>query len=273
MFLGSSTMNFGVDGEQIETAHPDLQVRVKALPGFSILQYQMLADYVVEQRPDTLVCWISEYDFFHEQQVPANRLRFIATLKQTWQLVKILGLTQLWQDRGEVADISVGPMISFWRDRDLLKQLAVYRLWTQYDISTQQQQEIETKPDDVLEHVARIKKTMMRSEFVEVGFESFERFAATVVENDIKLYVFEGITHPVAMSAYDPNGVFRSETRNRLRTLADRLDFVYVDESELPEFKAGDFADVVHFNEGARWRFSAFLADYFGKQPLGKKSE
>lgn len=262
MLLGSSQVNLGIDGELLAARNPELQARVKALPGFSILQYQMLTAYVLKQKPDSVVCWISEYDMFYEQQIPANRLRYFATFDQTLQLSKLIGLKRLWLNRGEMADISFACVMSFWKDRDMLRELLINRLWTPVDISPGTRQGNEAEHEAFWQHVNTLKENIQRTDFVEVNFDSFKLFAQALVENGIMLYVFEGIIHPEAMSAYDPGSAFRCETRNRLRSMADRMGFCYVDESQLPAFNTNDFADVFHLNDKACKRFTCFLSDY-----------
>lgn len=262
MLLGSSQVNLGIDGELLAARNPELQARVKALPGFSILQYQMLTAYVLKQKPDSVVCWISEYDMFYEQQIPANRLRYFATFDQTLQLSKLIGLKRLWLNRGEMADISFACVMSFWKDRDMLRELLINRLWTPVDISTGNRQGNEAEHEAFWQHVNTLKENIQRTDFVEVNFDSFKLFAQAIVASGIKLYVLEGIMHPEAMSAYDPDGTFRRETRNRLQSMADRRGFCYVDESQLPAFNTNDFADVFHLNDKARKRFTCFLSDY-----------
>ncbi len=260
LFLGSSQVNKGVDGKLLAAKSPELQVRVKALPGFSILQYQMLTDDIIKQKPDLIACWISEFDTFREQQIPANRLRYFATFYQTLQLSKLMGMKRLWHNRGQMADVYFASFMTFWCDRDMFKKLILDFWWPCLPF---QKNNIETGNEAFLQHVKSLGRNIQQTDLVETNFDSLELFAKAIVKNGIKLYILEGINHPVAMPIYDPGSTFRRETRNRLRSMADRIGFCYVDESQIPVFDASDFADVVHLNDEARNRFTCFLADYF----------
>jgi len=253
VLLGSSQMDYAVDERLLAEALPGARVKKRWLSGFSILQYLVVAPEVLEQRPTAIVCWLSEFDAFREDRLPTNRLRFFSRAATLTLLAKILGPAECWGNRAQLADMTFASLAPLWRDRDLLRVL-FRKFWWRLPTA-----EPEPRMADVIAREREnIRRAVRRTRLVEVNFRSFRRFAQMVTAQGVRLFVFEGSTHPDGTSIYDPG--FRPETRRRLERMAREVGFVYVPEEQMPRFSRRDFESIYHLNGPARRRFTHFLA-------------
>ena len=74
------------------------------------------------------------------------------------------------------------------------------------------------------------------------------KFAESLRERGIELWVFEGMTNPLATAVYDPDSELRMEARERFSAMASRREFQYISSSAMPAFTESDFADALHLN-------------------------
>jgi hypothetical protein len=259
--LGSSQMNFAVDQDRLQTALPEKTVAKRALPGLGIMQYALLGDQLIERGASCAVCWISDFDAFREEAIPANRLRYFATLKNTRELAQVLGIAESWRNRGALADMFAAALCPLWRDRDVISRVAkdfwrpLGRMNAMDDPSTG------SNPSGSHDKQgAHLERLIRRTRLLEANFRSFNRFADTLSNHGVALVVFEGHTNPEAMANVNP--AFRSETRQRIHRMAGIAGFTYVDETDMPALTAADFQDAYHLNDEARKRFTLYLADF-----------
>jgi len=252
VLLGSSQMESAVDEHLLAEGLPGVRVKKKWLRGFSIVQYLVVAPEVLEQRPAAIVCWLSEFDAFREERLPTNRLALFSRPATLATLASTLGPAECWLNRAELADMAFAALVPLWRDRDLLR-VFFRRFWWRLP-------EVEPKPrmaDVIARERENIRRAVRRTRLVEANFRSFRRFAEVVTAHGVRLFVFEGSTHPDGTSIYDPS--FRPETRRRLERMAREVGFEYVPEERMPRFSRADFRDIYHLNTLARARFTRFL--------------
>lgn len=254
--VGSSQMNFAVDAEMLSRQLPQVRVQKRCLPGFGVMQYAMVAPELLDRRADIVVCWLSEFDTFRDDRVPANRLRAFARWPQVWRLSLTLGQRESWRNRVEMSDLALASLMPFWRDRDLLRRLALHFWWRGQDGA--QGQPPKWMGGDADRQRANLARSIRRTRLVAANFRAFRSFVRHVTSRGIRVLVFEGATNALYTSAYDPR--FRVETRERLQDMAREERFVYVDEGQMPVFGAGDFCDAYHLNRQARRRFTTYLA-------------
>ena len=254
LFIGSSQMNFAVDAKQFAAARPDARIRKKTLPGFSASHY-VLAERELDLRPnDLVVCWLSEFDFFREDELPANRLRTSSSLGSFPALLGSLG-ARCVANLEPLMDLFAASVLSAWRQRDLYRALSLNFWWR----SNTRSEAVFQRPEesDIERQGQNLIHSVRRGTLLDANFDSFKKFATQLRAKKVGLLVVEGQTHPISAKLYDPE--FREETRKRLRLMAERERFTYLDESVLPIFGSHDFADVYHLNSNACLRFTEFL--------------
>ena len=115
--VGSSQINAVVDVDQLaqETGR---YVEKNALAGFGPIQYGYHWPRIVERKPDVIICWLSEFDFYREDAVPANRLRWAGDLRATATLMSQLSPLEAFENRGALADLAASSACPLWRHRE-----------------------------------------------------------------------------------------------------------------------------------------------------------
>lgn len=262
ILLGSSQVNMAMDPIILSEHINKTSISKYALPGFGIMQYLMVAPYLLKMKPDAVVCWLSEFDTYREELLPSNRLRSFSSAEQFWALSGLLKQDQIWKNRSELMDIMMGAATPIWRDRDLLRRLAFKFWWRSRIVVNQKPINTVVHQKKVDNHIENLKTSIQRTGLVEANFLAFDLFSRILIHNGISLYVFEGVTNPDATSRYDPDGNMRLDTRERFEKMAKATGFKYIRASKMPAFEVNDFADAVHLNARARERFSTYLASY-----------
>ena len=103
-------------------------------------------------------------------------------------------------------------------------------------------------------------------------FEAFAQFAKTITDAKIRLIVIEGESHPDTMNAYPLE--FRTETRQRLQSMSEKVGFQYADDGQRPSFDESDWRDAVHLNTNGRRRLTRYVASLIDKNsPDDTRSE
>jgi hypothetical protein len=265
-FIGSSQTYQGVDLNLLQRECKTLNCEKNTLAGFGPMQYPFLLNRIQEREFDTVVCHLSEFDFFREDSVPVNRLRWAASTQGVASLLATLSPQQKWANRGEMADLTFAAVVPLWRQRDHFRR-TVFGYWWKKSDPPITEPEAETRLADasaLSEAIGFLKQNIGHKDLVEANFESFEQFARNVHRQNIELIVLEGFVHPEARAAYDRDGL-QKNTRKRLSEMAAENGFSYLNESQLPELTATDFADAYHVNEVGRQKLSAFLGSYLSQ--------
>ena len=272
--VGSSQINLGVNSDQLSTVL-DADVVKFCLPGMVPLQYQALADSIAEQDLDVVVCWLSEFDFFREQNVPASRLRWSSTRRNVAALSQLLSRRQLWENRANLADLCTASCAPTWTQRELF-QLLAKRFWWRFDSEeesmTDAEKQIGAKIADQEKGVQNARKNIKRTDLLDVNFLAFADFHRTVTRNGATLLVLEGETHPETMQAYPAE--YRAETRERLTSMSEELEFelVHADRRQV-QFSAEDWIDAVHLNKDATRRLTECVASNVKRIVQTKRSQ
>ncbi|MEZ5942736.1 MAG: hypothetical protein R3C18_15185 [Planctomycetaceae bacterium] len=263
--VGSSQMYQSTDLDLLAELTSD-DFEKNCLAGFGPMQYPWLINRILERKPDVIVCWLSEFDFYRETAVPTGRLRWAATNKQTCELFNELSPRQRWDNRGEFVDLTLASNIPLWRQREHVRQSLLYYWWNlSRPAKAVQGSEVDVLAQSVgLEGaIENLSENVRRTPFVDINFSSFRRFVQELSDNDIKLLVFEGQLHPGTHVAYD--SAFHQEVDERLRRMSDELNFHYVSGEDLLRLQVDDFADGYHTNDAGREKWSRFVAEVINK--------
>ncbi|MCA9079632.1 MAG: hypothetical protein KDA58_03695 [Planctomycetaceae bacterium] len=230
------------------------------LAGFGPMQYPWLSDRLLERRPDVVVCWLSEFDFYREESIPTSRLAWAASPRGVVRLASLLAPSQLWRGRGELADLSLAATVPVWRLRDHLRRTALGYWWnvSRPADGAGDQQVVLAESAGLAGAIENLQENVGRTSFREVNFRSFAMFADRLHEAGIELIVFEGQLHPVAAQSLDP--AFHLETRQRLQELASQHYFQYLSGDDVLTLTVDDFADAYHTNAVGRERWTRFVA-------------
>jgi hypothetical protein len=282
--VGSSQINLGTDISHLSADCSKVTFDKKCLPAFGPLQYQWLKDRFVDANTRLVVCWLSEFDFFRDDELPVNRLAWSASPVKCvqlsemirWPLLDLSGRIRTlyqrekwsphyddhWDLRGSFVDLWIAAILPIWRDRDHWRR-AIFTYWwdarQQPAVSSNREVSQVALPADIAIGREFLGSYVGRKRLVEVNFLAFRRFAEDLDRAGVGLLVVEGTSHPDAMTGCDPQ--LRVETRHRLRAMSLEFDFTYLDEQQMPRFVAEDFLDSVHLNDAGCFRFSRFLAD------------
>lgn len=279
--VGSSQIYQGTDAALLVKECPLITVEKRCLAGFGPMQYPWLQDRILTPKPRLLVCWLSEFDFFREDDLPVNRLRWASTLDGCRRLESAVDLPTVaiserwesishgenwhphyrddWSMRGGYADLLMAAVNPLWRVRDHVRRV-VFGYW--WDVSRSSVESTEDGPQlaqssEMSEARESLRMNVGQKRMVETNFRSFRMFAEELQLRGISLLVLEGSSHPEA-TAVNPSE-FRVETRQRLRAMSQEVQFNYREENAMPRFQSGDFADAYHLNTAGRQRLSEFL--------------
>jgi len=278
--VGSSQMYQGTDLDILARDCPGTAFEKNCLAGFGPIQYPWLEERLASRGFGRIVCWLSEFDFFRDDELPANRLRWSATFsgcnrlwvaadrplldaRTRWAAIAqgsnwVAQTDDHWDWRATYADLTFAAFVPVWRERDHIRRAAFHYWWNSATPSKHQL-------EPVLDHSAdwdlareNLQRNIGRKRLVELNFAAFRLFAQRMNASGIELIVCEGTTDPRVTSAYDSQ--YRIETRKRLAAMSKDVGFTYLDCDQLPQFTESDFADPYHLNGRGRTRFSEFLA-------------
>jgi hypothetical protein len=279
--VGSSQIYAATDLAVLQTMAPEVRFQKQCLAGFGPMQYPWLVERILAHRPHVVVCWLSEFDFYREDEWPVNRLRWASSLAGLQRLitatdVPVIDLTarietmkmgrnwggtyhDLWTQRGAAADLTLAAVSPIWRNRDHLRQTLFGYWWDRSRPPTHSTPAVALAESADLD-LARenLKQNMGRKTHVATNFRSFEQFVTRLKEHQIDVVIIEGETHPEALAVCDP--AWRIDTRQRLIALSDLLELRYIPAESRTSFTVADFADPYHLNTAAQERFSRDLA-------------
>lgn len=259
--VGSSQTYQGFDLQQLHAECPQFTFEKNTLAGFGPMQYPFLADRLSERGFDIIVCQLSEFDFFREDFVPDNRLRWAASLDGTISVASTLTSDQQWANRGTLAEMTFASVVPLWRQRDHFRRTLFGYWWKKSDPPAASNHDTARLADAPGLEIAitYLKENVGHKSLVAANFKSFELFANRLQQQNVRMIVIEGLVHPQARAAYDTDDL-QQKTRQRLITMAAEQNFQYFDQTQLPSFTAADFADAYHLNKTGRIRLSSFLA-------------
>jgi hypothetical protein len=252
VFLGSSQINKNVD-EHLVSQTLGVPVEKDILPALHPMQYLAMVKEVSKRRPATVVCFLSEFDFYREGGVPTNRLRGVTYhLSTVLQIMKTLSLRQVWGSRAQLTDLAFAAICPLWRNREEFR-IAIFDMWHRSgDLKADEAGVAEVQ-------IAGLRKSIQSTSYVESNFIAFHVFAKHLIQNGINLLVVEGFSRSDVMDLY--SGTYREETRDKLTRMASDLGFTYIPEQEMPIFDFHEFSDGVHLNQNGSSRFSQYIAD------------
>jgi hypothetical protein len=253
-FVGSSQINLGIDEKLVVSRLVNVRTEKFCLPGMVPLQYLLFQNSLQKKEAKVVICWLSEFDFFREHKVPANRLRWNMSLPLWFEYNSLLSGSEKYRNRVEMVDLLSGSLSSMWRQRELWQMFA-FRFWWQFDPQEERASEAEKQIGARLANLAQgrenLKRNIQRTEMIEINFSAFEDFASRLNQQGVQMIVIEGECHPQAM--FDYPSEFRDETQKRLQTLSARYGFLYFTEEQRPAFPDRLWADALHLTpEGSK---------------------
>lgn len=275
--IGSSQVYAGFDAQELCKEIAAERVEKDCLAGFGPLQYPMLISRIDERGFNEIVCWISEFDMFRDDEVPTNRLRWAANPAGLCRLWSVLSNGERWQNRASLADIGLASCVPAWRLREDFQRVILGYWW---DIGRPKDSEpapagtVLAVSGDLEDAKLTLRQNVRRTELVDANFKSFRLFAEHFVKNRVTLVVLEGESHPQVMTVYPAE--FRKETRRRLTEMAAEVGFDYVTQEKLPPVDAADFSDGYHLNDRGRGKMTRalgqLLREQSGAEPLSEQS-
>lgn len=271
--VGSSQVNLGVDELVLSEEIGDAVVQKLCLPGMVPFQYMALSQDLADIRFDVVVCWLSEFDFYREREIPTTRIRWCMTPDVVEDLSTVVGLKQRWANRGAFADLWTASRNPIWRQKDLIRTL-IFRTWWRFDEDIHDfdsdEQKVGARLADREQGVTNARSNIQHTVLVDANFDAFELFSRRLVTAGTRLVVVEGESHPETMAVYPFE--FREETRRRLTDLSTEIGFDLVFSSERVQFNDDDWKDAVHLNEQGRIRFTNWLGAYLRHSLLNSKT-
>lgn len=258
--IGSSQTYQGYNLELLNDQRPKMTFEKNTLAGFGPLQYPFLWPRIAEREFDIIVCQLSEFDFFREDSVPVNRLRWASSRDGVETVTYSLTPDQQWVNRGELADLAFAAAVPLWRQRDHFRRTAFGYWWNRSappESDNESTKKLAPAPqlDTAIDY---LKKNIGHKELVNANFRAFEQFANILHSHGIRLFVVEGQVHPAARAAYDRDNL-QLQTRGRLTDMSESAQFEYFNSEQMPEFEAEDFADAYHLNSAGSQKLSTFL--------------
>jgi hypothetical protein len=219
----------------------------------------MMVPALKDQNARLVIVLLSEFDVFRDQRMPTERMRYFGEWPEKVELIGLMPSSLIWANRSELVDLMFADVTPLWRDRDLYRVLALSTWWKapakQSEVKDEKQ-----RYNAILDHGNALKTSISRTRLLELNFGAFEKFAESLRDQGIELWVFEGMTNPLATAVYDPNSELRTEARERFTAMAEKSGFQYVSAASIPTFTETDFADALHLNTSAIQRFTDFIS-------------
>lgn len=266
--VGSSQTNQGFNLDVLQAESTDFDFEKNCLAGFGPMQYPFLQGRIGERGFQTIVCQLSEFDFYREDEVPLTRLRWSASLVGTAAIASTLTHKQRWENRGAIADLVFASAAPLWRLREHFRR-TLFGYWWNKSLPAPGERPHANAPTRLAntpgleQAIEFLKQNIGHKKLVQANFASFELFAKQQRENGVNLVVVEGQVHPQARAAYDNR--LQQTTRKWLTEMAAEYEFSYFDSEHMPAFTANDFADAYHLNEQGQKKISSFLAEKLEK--------
>ncbi|MBI3866660.1 MAG: hypothetical protein HY290_32670 [Planctomycetia bacterium] len=258
--VGSSQVYAGFDLAQLAAGIPHSSVEKNCLAGFGPVQYPMLIGRLDERDFSAVVCMISAFDMFREDELPVNRLCWSANARGLQRLLSIMPNKTVWRERSGAGDLAFSCCCPMWRLREHFHRTSLEYWW---DVSKPPERAaangelvlaISVRLDEAKDS---IRRNVQRTEYVDVNFDAFRLFARHLCDKGITLIVFEGQLHPDLEPIYPKK--FRTETVERMKEMAQSVGFDYVVREDLPPLNISDFADGYHVNEAGRQKLTHAL--------------
>ena len=186
--VGSSQMNQGADLKLLAEAFPEDRFRKNCLAGFGPMQYSFLQRRLSESSFDTIICHLSEFDFFREDSVPVSRLRWASDSNGIHRLWTALSSENRWSNRGELADLWFAAHVPLWRHRDHFRRVFSDYWWKTTNTAAGSDTTARLADAPALqEAIGFLRQNVGHRKLVETNFRMFEQFADFCQKNNVLL--------------------------------------------------------------------------------------
>ncbi len=259
--VGSSQVAAGFDRDMMSDALGNSSAELGLVLGMTPPQYLMLAENVNRQRFDVVVCYLSEFDFYRDEGITAERLAWGAAPGFATDLASQATSQQLFRDRSEFAWISLAQWSTLWRHREHLRN-TLFHWWEDLRSHRESHANVVDMIASQADASAETLETLRAAdhEYLGANFWSFQQFCNKVSARGTAIIIIEGACHSEVMSEF-PNAA-RRQTRQTLREIASGCGATYLAEDQIPSFSDSDFVDGTHLGAVGRERLTRFLVDH-----------
>jgi len=250
LLMGSSQVLNGVDVQLLRELLQPMPVIRRAMFGMSPLKMLSMLAYVPFHRGDICVQYLSEFDFTNQKEFPFDWFRPYASWETLPDVLACIPRSvQLRHWRQEV-DYLLAATFESWRDRDFLRQIAFHGVGRSTSSGT------ENLPPDPAGLVTHAQGALF---FSVAEQNAFQLFLQQLVEQDVRLLIFEGDVNPAILSRdrLQAKQIVRGELQDIARK--DGYTYISIQEQGLG-LSAEHWLDMTHLNEIGRDRLTRRIA-------------
>lgn len=256
---GSSQVHTQLDHRQLnQELGPGYYVADLGFPSSRAYDFVLLQEGLASQKPEVIVCYLSELNFFNTALSDGFPLFF--TCKDAPEFLRLGGKPSWsWQ---KFAFGLLGDVLPVFRLRDLFAERLLGN-----ELADLPQRERNAALGMDLERRAReAAPGFQEDEQSRFCMDSFEKFVANCGARHCRVVLCCGQLNPILERQLSPS--LRPKMISYLQSLASRYENVtIVKEQELPRQSDQDYEDLTHVDSSARKRFTTAMAGILEKLP------
>jgi hypothetical protein len=220
-------------------------------------------DWLDAERGDTLILYLSEFDFSGEDRLVMDWMRPLASPRGAADVLRALPASEIHAQWRSLTDLWCSAISELWRLRDYTSHMLFHPLGPIEPVESG-----DTSP--LREQERLYKEGTARPEINHARLRALERAVARLQARGVSVVIFEGQVNPSMRNA---NGErLRAQTREQLASLAARHPIVFVPVSEQKvSIDPSDWLDGTHMNADGRRKFTDFVARALRDQEAGAR--
>lgn len=223
-------------------------------PGMGPLDYYLHSDTVANIKPETLILFLSEFDFAREQVTETMIYAQPQSFDRHYFLFNAL--------KGKIGEgkafhlslkMLIADILPEYKFRFIFKGLRDKVLSKHYLVKTKESVFLNKSKKNITEEQTKRLRTGLSLSPLPVGlnFYLFEAFLKELKKLNTKLVVIEGQYHPDAYSS--TNKMLNKSVSEKLDKLSKEYKFKYITRSMYSQLSSTDYADAFHPNsKGAK---------------------
>jgi hypothetical protein len=254
VLLGSSQVLNGIDAHRLSDMIAPVKLKRRAMYGMTPLK-ALGAQYYLSIMPSNTVVWyLSEFDFTNQDPLPADWLRPLIRINGLQALVKCYTGRQHIQYWRQWVDMGMSAMFEAWRCRDYARHILMHMTGVDAALAG----DYSAADKTALQNMASaydVLKVMPTEQ------EAFALLMEYIRGRDAKTVIFEGRLHP-DMYTSQRNAV-NTHISHWMQAKSMEWNFVFVPLEKQPfRFPKNAWKDMTHLNARGRETFTAFVGEY-----------
>lgn len=228
---------------------PHVAVIRKAIAGTTPLKALLAWDIYGLRAGDTVVMYLSEFDFIQAERLSADWMRPFATWNSLYQLCTILTWDERRAEWRQLTDLAMSATFGLWRYRDYLDIVL-------FNFFGPGEKVVPTAPSESSNENELVLTTK--------ELRAFSRLVSLLRDRNVGVVVFEGQLNPLMYGKARLE--ISKEIMHMMGAYAQTGQITYIPKSLQAHLfdQESQWSDMTHLNENSKELFTDYLATYFG---------